>query len=91
VTSDGTAKPGRGILREFLAAILFFLTGVAFLLLTALGPVYFGAAFDGGYLNWIGAGLIIVAVYVTVGVNLPRLLAGRERVGRADDDEKGAV
>lgn len=80
----------RRLVREFFAAILFFLTGVAFLLLTAVGPVYFGASFNGGYLNWIGAGLIIVAVYVTVGVNLPRLLAGRERVERDDGDEKGA-
>lgn len=88
--SSEEAKTGRGILREFLASILFFLTGVIFLLLNALGPVYFGSAFDGGSLSWIGTGLIIVAVYVTVGVNLPRLLAGRERVGRdEDDDEKG--
>jgi hypothetical protein len=86
-----SGERARRVLREFLAAILWFLTGVAFLLLTAFGQVYWGAAFDGAYLKWIGAGLIIVSVYVVAGVSLPRLLQGHRDVGpRRDDDDDDA-
>lgn len=92
VSGTGAEKSARGdrarrLIREFVAALLFFATGVAFLLLQSLGPVYLGPSFNGGSLQWIGTGLIIVAVYVTVGVNLPRLLSGRTQVRRDDDTD----
>lgn len=82
-----TGDRAKRLVREFLAAILFFITGTLFLLLTALGPVFFGPAFDGGYLNWVGAGLVIVSVYVTVGINLPRLLQGQRDFRRKEDQD----
>lgn len=73
------------VLREFWAAILFFLTGVLFLLLAAGGRVFLGDSFDGDILQYPGYGLILVAVYVLVGVNLPRLLQGQREVRRQED------
>lgn len=90
MASGQSGERARRVLREFLAAILWFLTGVAFLLLTAFGQVYWGPAFDGEYLKWIGAGLIIVSIYVIAGVSLPRLMQGqrdvRDREGADDAD-----
>lgn len=74
----------RRLVREFWAAILFFLTGVGFLLLAAGGRVFLGDGFDGNILQYPGYGLIIVAVYVLVGVNLPRLLQGQRDVRRKE-------
>lgn len=80
----------RRVLREFWAAILFFLTGCAFLLLSALGAVYWGPAFDGSTLKFLGGGLVIVSVYVLVGVSLPRLLQGQRTVDRRELEDATA-
>lgn len=77
----------RRVVREFAAALLFFVVGCAFVLLAAVGPVYLGPAFDADRLGWIGAGLVIVSVYVTVGVSLPRLLQGAHDARRREDDD----
>lgn len=86
---NGRRGAGSWLLREFWAAILFFLTGAGFLLLAAIGRVYWGDAFDGDVLKYPGWGLIIVTAYVIFGVNVPRLLQGQRVVDRerdADDD-----
>lgn len=85
--SDEARERARRVVREFASAIMFFVTGCAFVLIAAVGPVYLGPAFDGGRVGWIGAGLVIVSVYVTVGVSLPRLLQGARDVRRREDDD----
>lgn len=74
----------RRLVREFAAALLFFFTGCGFILLAAVGPVYLGGAFNGTQVGWIGMGLVVVAVYTTLGVSLPRLLQGQR-----DFDSRG--
>lgn len=55
------------------ASTLFFVTGIGFVLLAVFGPILWGADFDAQTLRILGAGLIVVSVYVFVGVNLPAL------------------
>lgn len=81
------SERSKRLIREFWAAILFFLTGVLFVLLAAGGKVFLGEAFDGGILQYPGYGLILVAVYVLVGVNLPRLIQGKSDVSRREDTD----
>lgn len=55
------------------AAAVFFTFGVGFVLLAVFGPIFFGAQYDFQTPRVVGLGLIAVAVYVFVGVNLPAL------------------
>jgi hypothetical protein len=49
----------------------FFLAGLGLLLLVAFGPLLWGEHFDAQVLKTPALGLIAVAVYVLVGINLP--------------------
>lgn len=53
------------------SALLFFLAGLALLLLVAFGPLLWGDKFDAAVLKTPALGLMAVSVYVLIGVNLP--------------------
>lgn len=72
-------------MREFAAAIIFLLVGLLLVILAAVGPVYLGPSFEGGNLGWLGGGLIIVSVYATLGISLPRLVQGQRDVRQKED------
>lgn len=80
-----SGERARRAVREFAAAILFLVFGTLLVLLAAVGPVYLGPSFDGGNLGWLGAGLIIVSVYATLGISLPRLVQGQRGVREKED------